>query len=243
MAKNAADHLTYYLLLDATGKEQLAAVRHMANIKLAHDGADVWLKDIDEVQANSAIIKAIPFKTLFYELNGKLFKHGSALPDRTVPSLLWTPIDRAIAVTLPSLNHNYFGINSGINIRLIASHQEQPAAAMITHINTLASYMAAVPAVRLKGLKWCLLNNDQALIHGTPQLPINGDTYWQRERMLLPTGYDLELHTLAEHLQQLLNPEDDAWIIWRPDNTYALAEKDFMVPLTRDSFKQTTITV
>jgi hypothetical protein len=35
-----------------------------------------------------------------------------------MPNLLWTPIERALSIDLPSFNHNFFGINQSVDIKL-----------------------------------------------------------------------------------------------------------------------------
>lgn len=239
MAENASNDISYYLLLNDTHKSDLAEIRQWNNLKAAFDGGWIWIKDLDYAQVNSVEVKSIPYKTVFYEKQGKLFPQNSLLPDRTVPALLWTPIDRALPVKLPSFNHNYFGVREKIEMCLVPSRTEEEAEAMIIGIDILEHYMTTAPAVRLQNLKWVLLNNDTILLLGKPLLPLTAAVYWKRDNFILPAGYDFELYLLSDALNALLNPDHDQLIIWDINNTYSLIDKKDFQPLSLSSFRKT----
>lgn len=239
MAKHAANDLVYYLVMDELHRDDLAAIRPWQNLKLAYDQAQIWVKDLSYVQVESPEVKCIPYKTLYYESEGKLFLLNSLLPDRRMPSLLWTPIERALPIKLPSFNHNYFGIDQKVALQLITSEAEYEAEVMITSLDTLEAYLATAPAVRSGPLSWALLNHDQVLIAGTPMLPVDGDVYWRKDHFIIPAGYEFELDMLCHTMNDLLNPHNDSWILWNSDNTYALVAKEDMQPLSLGSLRAT----
>lgn len=237
MAKDASNDINYFLLIDETNRNDLSAIRHWSNLKVAFDGKAIWVKDFEYVQINSIEVKSIPYKTAFYSKGGKLYLQGSLLPDRTVPSVLWTPIERAFPIKLPSFNHNYFGIHERITMKLVSSESEREACAMLTTLKELERYIQKAPAVRLQKLSWVRLNNDKVFIFGKPLLPIAGDAYWQHDEFILPTGFNFELHSLMDVLNELVNPHKDSFVIWNSDNTYALIEKKKLQPLSIGSFR------
>ncbi len=239
MAKHAANDLVYYLVIDEVHRDDLAAIRPWQNLKLAYDQAQIWVKDLSYVQVESPEVKCIPYKTLYYESEGKLCLLNSLLPDRRMPSLLWTPIERALPVKLPSFNHNYFGIDQKVALQLVASEAEYEAEVMITGLDVLEAYMTAAPAVRSGPLSWALLNNGKAFIAGTPMLPVDGDVYWRKGHFIIPAGYEFELDMLCQTMNDLLNPHNDSWILWSSDNTYALIAKEDMQPLSLGSLRAT----
>lgn len=173
MGKDAANSIDYFLAIDDANKEHLATIRHWSNVKVATEGATIWVRNIDFAQLNSLEVKSMPYKKLFYERDGKLFPVNRHLPDRNVPSLLWTPIERAIPVNLPSFNHNFFGLNERISIELTSSQVERQVVAMIVGLSTLQQYVDSAPTVRLKAISWAILNNDKAFLLGTPLLPLS----------------------------------------------------------------------
>jgi len=237
MAKDAPNDITFFIALDEAHKDYLAAIRHWSNLKIAFDAPMVWVKDIDYAQLNSLEAKSIPFKTAFYTRDGKLFLLNSNLPDRNIPSLLWTPIDRAIPIKMPSFNHNYFGIEEKISIHLVPSDKESEAVAMITDLKILQQYIETAAGIRLQKISWAILNDNKAFLLGKPLLPIDGDVFWRRGDALIPAGHDFDLYSLTESANQLLNPEKDAWIIWNTDSTYFLIQKDEIRPLSLSSFR------
>lgn len=239
MAKDAANDLVYYLVLDEAHKDHLAAIRPWQNLKLAYDQQLIWIRDLSYVQVESAEVKCIPYKTIYYERHGKLCLYNSLLPERHVPPLLWTPIERALPVKLPSFNHNYFGLEEKVTLQLIPSDTEYEAEVMITSVATLKQYLEAAPAIRMGQLTWTLLNSDQVLLAGTPFLPIDGKAYWRKDHFIIPAGFEFELDMLCPGMNELLNPDNDSWILWHTDNSYALIEKDALQALSLGSFRAT----
>lgn len=239
MAKHAANDLTYYLVVNEVHRDDLAAIRPWQNLKLAYDQKEIWIKDLSYVQVESAEVKCIPYKTLYYESEGKLYLLNSLLPDRKVPSLLWTPIERALPVKLPSFNHNYFGIEEKVGLRLVPSEAEHEAEVMITPAGRLEAYMSGAAAIRFRQLSWTLLNGKMAFIAGVPMLPLDGEVYWRQGHFIIPAGYEFELDMLCPAMNSLLNPDNTSWIVWHKDNSYALISKDDMQHLSLGSLRNT----
>jgi hypothetical protein len=237
MAKDAANSIVYYLSVNQENKADLARIRQWGNLKVGFEENTIWIKDLDYVQVNSTEVKSIPFKAVYYEKQGKLYPLNSLLPQCLVPSLLWTPVERALPVKLPSFNHNYFGIHEQIDIRLVPHDAEAEAVAMITDTGVLKQYIETAPSVRLEKIRWCLQEGNKVLLLGRPLLPLPGDTFWQRKDLLLPTGFDFELHLLTDIIQKRVNPGRDHWVCWNTDGTCWLVAKENMMPLSRSSFR------
>lgn len=233
----AANDMTWYILLDEMYRDMLGSVRHWRHIKMASADGHIWLSGITADELNTAEVRCIPGLRVYYERQGKLFPEHSQLPERTAPSLLWTPIARALPVSRPAYNHNYFGTDEQVQIRIIPSDGEQESVAMIADMDVLEQYITGAPAVRLKPITWVILNNDKALLFGTPLLPLNGQALWCRGNMLLPAGYDMELYTLANIAGNVIDREQGSWIVWHADSTYFLVDKTDMRPLLLSSFR------
>ncbi len=237
MAQNAANDINYYLVIEASKQEDLGNIRPWQNLKVGIEAGFIWIKDFDYAQIHSVEVKSIPYKTIYYEKQSKLYLLNSLLPNRNLPSVLWTPIDRAIAVKLPPFNHNFFGLQEDIAIQLVPSETEQDAAVMITSVLNLNQYIQTAPSIRLEKLKWLILNNDKVCLIGKPLLPIDGEVYWQYQNMILPVGFNFELPLLVDAMNEKLNPHNDNWIIWNTDNTYALIDKNSFESLSISSFR------
>lgn len=239
MAKDVAGSIRYFVSVNQEYKDVLATLRQWNNLKVAFDDGLIWVSDFDYEQIHSTAVKSIPFKSVYYEKDSKLFLMNSRLPERSLPAVLWTSIDRAFPLTLPSLNHNYFGITESVSIQVVESEVEADAVAMITSIDRLNQYVATAPAIRLANLRWAVIDRTKALLIGKPLLPIPGETYWQRKDLLLPSGYDLDLFLVADILQKRLSPGRQNWVCLEKDNTCFQVPKESMMPLSISSFRQT----
>ncbi|UTA66943.1 hypothetical protein [Emticicia sp. 21SJ11W-3] len=240
MAENTANAIKDYLLeIPAAHKETLGSIRHWDNLRAAFEGDTLWLKDINSEQADSVLIKGLPYSKVYYLKNGLLFLKDSLLPVKKLPQgNLWSPLAYTLPLTLPSFNHNYFGIRQKIAIRIVAADKEQPVFALLADKKNAGEYIQTAPKVRLNKLKWVGID-DNLLIAGTPLLPLPGRTYWLNNDFLLPSGFEFELPLLAKKLKQQIDPMNNMVILWQDDNTYIPIEKVAFVQLSISSFRLT----
>jgi MoxR-vWA-beta-propeller ternary system domain bpX2 len=236
--KNITDHIELIMRVPLANKNDLAGIRHWDNIKLALSNGFYWAKGFTAAQQQALELKILPQKSLYHWQGNQLFPVGSLLPSGHLPAgLLWTPIDKALPINSPALNHNFFGLQENVTIRLVSSEKENPAMAIMVNIAHLNQYIQDAPAVRLQHLSWALLPPTNALILGNPLLPIQGRTYWQCENMLLPTGYCFQWGILAKTIKSLIDPSNTHWICWHTDNTYSLMPKTTFTDLSIASFR------
>ena len=239
MAQDSASSLAYFLLVDKINKDDLAPLRKWSNLKVAFDKNQIWITNFDHNQIESIEVKSVPYKTLFYRKGSKLFLLNSLLPDRNEPSFLWTPIERAFPLEIKNANHNYFGIEEKISIKLVHDELEREAEVLLTDISSLENYLISSPQVRLKNLTWVILGTSEVLIFGKPLLPINGTVFWKNQEAIIPVGYNFELFNLSQIINKKINSNKTAWVIWFKDATYFSLEKNQIMPLTLSSFRKT----
>ncbi|MFN3379932.1 MAG: hypothetical protein ACK41O_10790 [Runella zeae] len=237
MAKNIADAVAY-LCINTQNKDYLGNIRHWNNLKIGFEGDLLWVQGFTNTQLEEAVLKSIPYKKLYYEYDNKLFPLNSALPERNAPSVLWTPIEFGLPLTLPAFNHNYFGINSTVDIRFISTEIEQPAVALKLDLSSLGNYLEQVATIRLKPLKWVIIAPHQAFIVGTPLLPLQGETYWQINHTLIPTGLRMEFPILQPTLEKVLNPNLANLLVWNRDGTYIMIPRNSFSALSLSSYRQ-----
>ncbi|WP_192822972.1 hypothetical protein [Rufibacter sp. LB8] len=238
MAEDSTDRLTFLLEIAQEHAPYLTSIRHWHNLKIAREKETYWIKDFTQSQIDSIEVKSIPFKQLYTLQNNLLFPDGSKLPvKRMATSLLWTPLERGLPVTLPVYNHNFFGLQEKLPVKLAPSELEQPCFGLLTSTESLSAYAQTAPAIRLQNLDWVILNQVNALVLGTPTVPISGATFWKRNSHLLPTGYDFELSILADVIQESINPEEEHWVLWSEDGTYSFIEKSQLQPLSISSVR------
>lgn len=237
MGKYSENNLGYYLSLPADHKNYLGTIRNIKNLKIGFDKDRIWVKDFSREQINSAAIRAIPFIERYYEKENQLFLLESLLPACKIPSVLWTPIQRGLSIELPSLNHNYFGCQGSIALALIDSFEEQEPFAMKIAVHQLEQYINTASAIRLKPLRWVIFD-EEALVIGTPLLPLQGQILWQRDHILIPAGKKLNYPSLAEDFQHQIKSKGN-YILFTGTSSYTLIERSMFQPLTISSFRNT----
>jgi len=240
MAIHSPDSLSYFLLLAREHERFLGTIRHWRNLQIGFDEGYIWIRDLNLMQVDSVEVKSIPYKEIYYQSGDWLFLKGSMLPDRRLPRLLWSPIQRGLAIELPAFNHNYFGLDSKAEIRIVPSVKENESCGLLVPVYQLQTYMETAPAIRLKNLSWVVIE-DQALILGTPLLPLRGKTFWKRNNFLLPAGFDLELPILTDTINELINIDQQCMIVWNEAGEYFSIDKSFFQSLSISSFRLTII--
>ncbi len=231
--------MNYFLHIAQTYKSFLASIRHWSTLKMAYEGNAIWLKGFSEEQVTSITVKSIPHKQLYKEQDGQLFPLGSLLPSKNVPSLLWTPIERALPVQLPSKQSNLETPLANIQMELVPAEKEEKVIALGVELPVLANYIEKAAAHRLQSLRWLVINRQQALIIGEPLLALPGKVYWQQEDFLIPAGWQFKLYALVPAFNRLLNFERNQLLIWNENGTYYPIDKNQLQTLSIGSFRQT----
>lgn len=229
----------YFLEINKEHKEFLGTIRHWENLKTAYETNTIWVKDFSSEQINSAEILQIQYAKIFVLKENLLFEKDKLLPVKKLPSgLLWTPILRALPVSLPKFNHNFFGIDQKIKMVLKPSENVKEAYALLTDYEEAKSYILTAPKYRLEPLRWVVIDK-KVLIIGTPLLPLKGDSYWFDNNFLIPSGYDFEWNVLTKILQKQLNPFEENIIFWNKDSSYSSILKNNIKELSISSFRLT----
>ncbi|MPT31135.1 MAG: hypothetical protein E2600_05620 [Chryseobacterium sp.] len=240
MAKDPSNGLKdYWMELPRADEGFLGSIRDWGNIQVALDEEVIWLKGFTDEQVVSSEIQQLP-NFLFYELReGLLFRKDALVPSKRVrTALLWTPIDKALKLTFPISNNNFFGIDKKIEIKLKVSEEEQPAVALLSPIAEIKDIIVTLPKFKLEKLDWIVIN-DKALFVGTPLLSFPGKTYWTKDGHLLPAGFDFEFKNLSLLVQKKYNADQDQWLLWKEDGSYLNIDKNDLQKLSVSSFRLT----
>ncbi len=238
MASHASGGVIWYLYVHTDQQDSLAAIWHWNDLKVSSEQQGIWIKGFSADQIESLEVKMILGAKVYYEDEGKLFPKGSLLPSRSVPDGLWTPIVNALPVRIPSWNHNFFGVQQTLSIRLVASEKTQEAKAMVVGLEELGTYMKTASDVRFESLLWTILSPNAALIFGQPLLPLRGKAFWQRDNFLLPLGQDLELFAISDFLEQKINANEPTFMLFSEDGHFSLLPKDSFAKLSRSSWRR-----
>ncbi|WP_080778098.1 hypothetical protein [Chryseobacterium phocaeense] len=225
--------------LPRVDEDLLGAVRDWKNVQIAVDEDTLWLKGFTAEQAESPEIRQMPDFVLYELRDGLLFKKEALVPTKKMrTALLWSPIHKALPLTFPVSNQNYFGIEEKVQVRLKPGTEEHPAAALLSILSEIKESIPAQPDFKLEKIEWTVIN-DKALFLGIPLLSLPGKTYWEKDGHLLPAGYDFEFKNLSLLLKQQYNKESDKWLLWNEDGTYLPVKKEDLRPLSVSSFRLT----
>jgi hypothetical protein len=240
MAEDSSNRLKeFWAEIPRVDEDFLGSIRDWKNVQIASYDDVIWLKGFTDEQAVSSEIQQLP-NFLLYELrDGLLFRKDALVPSKKVrTALLWSPIDKALRLTFPISNNNFFGIDEKIEVYLKTSEEEQPAIALLSSIAEIKETIIALPKFKLEKLDWIVIN-DKALFTGNPLLSFPGKTYWKKDGHLLPTGFDFEFKNLSSLLQRKYNAERDQWLLWNEDGSVLHINKDDFRKLCVSSFRLT----
>lgn len=240
MAKDSSNGLKeFWAEIPRADEDVLGSIRDWKNVQIALEEDVVWLKGFTDEQAVSSEIQQLP-NFLLYELrDGLLFRKDALVPSKKMrTALLWTPIDKALRLTFPSFNHNFFGIDGKIEIKLKPSEEEHPATALLCSIKEIREAIIALPKFKLEKIDWMVIN-DKALFIGNPLLSFPGKTFWSKDEHLLPTGYDFEFKNMSSLLQRKYNAGRDQWLLWNENGNVLYLNKEDFRKLSVSSFRLT----
>jgi hypothetical protein len=240
MAEDSSNSIkTFWAELPKADEDLLGAIRDWKNVQIAMDEEIIWLKGFTDEQAASSEIQQLPNFILYELRDGLLFRKEALVPSKKMrTALLWTPIDKALKLTFPISNNNFFGINEKVEVKLKSSEEEQPAMALLCSISEIKEVIITTPKFKLEKLSWIIIN-DKALFMGTPLLSFPGKTFWLKDDHLLPTGFDFEFKDLSSLLQRKYNECNEDWLLWSENGSVLNMKKEDLIKLSVSSFRLT----
>lgn len=240
MAEDSSNSIkNFWAELPKADEDFLGAIRDWKNVQIAIDEEVIWLKGFTDEQAASSEIQQLPNFILYELRDGLIFRKNALVPSKKMrTALLWTPIDKALKLTFPISNNNFFGIEEKIETKLKPSEEEQPAMALLCTISEIKEAIITTAKFKLEKLNWIIIN-DKALFLGTPLLSFPGKTFWSKDGHLLPTGFDFEFENLSSLLQRKYNANQDQWLLWSENGSVLPIKKEDFRKLSVSSFRLT----
>lgn len=240
MAEDSSNSIKiFWAELPKADEDFLGAIRDWKNVQIAIDEEIIWLNGFTDEQAASSEIQQLPNFILYELRDGLLFRKDALVPSKKMrTALLWTPIDKALKLTFPISNNNFFGIDEKIDVKLKSSEEEQPAMALLCSISEIKEIIITTPKFKLEKLSWIVIN-DKALFMGTPLLGFPGKTFWSKDGHLLPTGFDFEFKNLSSLLQRKYNECNEDWLLWSENGSVLSINKENFRKLSVSSFRLT----
>lgn len=240
MAEDSSERLKeFWAEIPRKDEYSLGAIRNWKNIQIAGDDDLIWLKGFTTEQAVSSELRQLPNFILYELKNGLLFRKNALVPTKKVRTgLLWSPIDKALKLTFPISNNNFFGIEEKIEVHLKKGENEYLAAALLCSIDDVKDKIIELPKFKLEKLQWMMID-DKALFLGTPLLGFPGKTFWMKDDHLLPSGFDFEFKNLSSLLQRKYNKNSDKLMVWSENGSYLAIDKNDFRKLSVSSFRLT----
>lgn len=240
MAEDSSNSIKiFWAELPKADEDFLGAIRDWKNVQIAIDEEIIWLKGFTDEQAASSEIQQLPNFILYELRDGLLFRKDALVPSKKMrTALLWAPIDKALKLTFPISNNNFFGIEEKVDVKLKSSEEEQPAMALLCSISEIKEVIITTPKFKLEKLDWIVIN-DKALFLGTPLLSFPGKTFWLKDDHLLPTGFDFEFKNLSSLLQRKYNECNEEWLLWSETGSVLNIKKEDLRKLSVSSFRLT----
>lgn len=228
----------YFLSIPTEHKNALASIRHWEQLKLATKDQEIWIKGFSEEQIESATVKSMGHKSIFVEKDQLLFHPGGLVPIKKMPSgLLWSPIDIALPLDRFKYNNNFFGVQHKVKLNLIPDHNPKKTMALLVAFDELNTFIDQAPAVRLKGLNWCRID-DQIMVFGEPILPLKGKSFWFNNNIFLPSGWNFEFSSLSRVFSEHLKGNYET-LIYLNESEQIIVPNSKIRPLTIGSFRLT----
>ncbi|WP_159477931.1 hypothetical protein [Chryseobacterium sp. 18068] len=240
MAEDSSNGIKTFLAeLPKADEDFLGAIRDWKNVQIAIDEEIIWLKGFTDEQASSSEIQQLPNFILYELRDGLLFRKDALVPSKKMrTALLWAPIDKALKLTFPISNNNFFEIEEKVDVKLKSIEEEQPAMALLCSISEIKEVIITTPKFKLEKLDWIVIN-DKALFMGTPLLSFPGKTFWSKDGHLLPTGFDFEFKNLSSLLQRKYNECNEDWLLWSETGSVLNIKKEDLRKLSVSSFRLT----
>lgn len=239
MANITGNDIEYWLSVNILYNKSVYDLRNWAHLKLAVDGNLIWIRGFKEGDLVSTKVLQIPSIKRYYLRGAHLIPFGKQLPALIEPNLIWSPIQRALKISLPKENFNYFGINQTYKIALVPSTEVRPITATIVSLKTLETYLYTALPFRLQNLEWTILNKEEALIIGTPILPIQGQDLYKDACFLLPAGKKLQYSNMVNVYETALGDSAEYWYLAEEHGSFQKLRKADFTPLSKGSFTKT----
>jgi len=203
---------------------------------MAKDEALIWIRGLTRNEIESESVLKIPLIQRYFLEGAQLVPFGKSLPVMVEPNLLWTPIQRGLKIQLPKENFNFFGLDQTFKISLVPSQENKLIDATIIDLSILGKYLETAPRIRLKNLRWTIIENKSALVLGRPLLPVIGQDYYQLSCFLIPAGWKLEYEKFSKVFKKALGESIEFWYLIHANNEIFKLSKAKFNSLSKGSF-------
>ncbi|SEW36409.1 hypothetical protein SAMN05428988_4491 [Chitinophaga sp. YR573] len=226
------------IVLSSAHAAALGSVRTFPGLLAARSGEEIWVRGIPTGKPDKKISVLPARYTYFMDEQERIYAPGALTPSDTLPALEWVPLLSFIKVTLP-VSALPGILEEPLQIKLARNVIIQESDALLTPLETWETYVSTAPLVRLQHLYFAVSENSEALIIGTPNIPLPGKTYILRNNILLPAGYDFDPPAITSLVAKALNPVNDGILLFHENGQWEKIKFDCFVPATRSAVRLT----
>ncbi|NHA06339.1 hypothetical protein G7092_21195 [Mucilaginibacter sp. HC2] len=223
------------LVLESKYRHTLGNLRGIPDLKAAADGELIWLRGIG-MNTDKHIASLPVLHRYTADSQERLFPDQHKTPTGKLSKLDWQPIKAFVPIELPvsAMPGKLF---LPMTIRLSRSAAVQEVFALLTDLDSWKTYAEIATRTRLQPLRFAVSAKGDVLVigHPLPQLP--GQTFWAREQMLLPAGYDLCPPSLAH----LVEVPKETMMLFDPDGSWQSIPITHFQPAQRSAVRLTEI--
>jgi len=229
---NASSNTWYWI--PYASKAALFQLRDLNSLEMAPSDKGYWVRERSENFDSTLADRlcTLPGVLVYSLRDAQLYLQNRILPSLRAPHFLWSPLDKLLPARLPqTTNVEYFTPNS-VSIKLVKDDSERSAFAQLVDTTLLSAFAKTAPLVRLEPITFCFIEEEKALLKGTPLLPLPGKGFWRKQQDLLPLGYTFEYPEALE-----VFPTNEMRV-WQTNGTFHSIPSRYWTPLRRDNCEQ-----
>ncbi|GAA3936255.1 hypothetical protein GO495_14090 [Chitinophaga oryziterrae] len=229
------------IVLSTAHAAALGSVRTFPGLLAARSGEEIWVRGIPAGKPDKKISVLPVMHTYFMDEQERLFAPAAQTPVAMLPALEWIPLLSFIKVTLP-VSALPGVLEAPQRVKLVRRNGNVIIPgndALLTSLEIWDTYVSTAPLVRLQHLYFAVSENREALIIGTPIMPLPGKTYILGDNILLPAGYDFDPPAITSLVTTTLNPLHDGILLFHENGHWEKIKFDCFVPATRSAVRLT----
>lgn len=231
--------MAFILVLKASDRPSLAAIRLLPKVEVATDATDIWVRLPLSNEGLDPKIRQLPLvSTYFMDEKQHLYPIGGLTPVGVLKPLTWLPLTDFMPIELP-VSALPAATSETVVLNIIPSEKERETTAVMTTGAAWLAYVTYAPEARLRRLHFAVSNANAVLVFGTPLPPIDGETYWLRDNIFMPSGFDFALPMVSELIFLKENLENQAFLLFNTEGSYHRLEASDFMPVSRSAVKLT----
>jgi len=225
--------------LQPTAIANLGCLREWPNVEVCEeDDQLVWLRGPHLEERLLLALRSLLGCQIFRSLeDGQLVPENATLPQGHVPHGRWTSLQRWLTISVPTKRFAA-PIESKVAISLARSARIEMPSLLRISMTEWSSYANTAPQLRLERLQFAA-SHQQAILVGEPLPPIRGDTFYVRQGVAVPVGFDWQPALDARVLRRAFGLGEGDIALLLPEGGCCVIRSDQFCGATRSAVRLT----